>query len=529
MKNFSLLVCFSLLCTIALKSNAQSTSWFLSASSTAAINIQKVVLLQDNSIVLTGTTPDPNDSSFYQLSYFLVARIAEDGTVMWAKKSTEPGYTINGMNVINDEIYVSLNYMNYDSAILKSEIMKLDLFGNVSNTISIVTQAYGQYAENKFLKLPDNNIVLLRSMFYEFEIQCFDPNLNLLWSRRVQDSTAGKNPAMNICLDNSGNLFICGKRESSLELLSMTTTGQFIFGKTFDDSTMLSYLRAYNVFPVSDGYIIQGMLGLYAGSSFVVKTNVQGDIIWMKNIEDANNSNYNFSITNGYALQNGHFIFSGNTMNGRNVIGEMDDQGNIVWSKMLEANGISYYSSAALSLNGNNIASTYSKNIYPYGDGTALLKTNIGFFSSADVCGFIANSVTASDLVIGFTVNNVTASHLIDFPSTYSNEIISLYDFTEGIDIMEICSNVGVINVESNHSFGIYPIPASDILKIHFDNPSMVSSLNIYDVLGKLIFSLGDVSKSELSVPVTDLASGVYSIRIESKGNSFRQKFVVQH
>lgn len=526
MKKIFLFNCVMLITALSFNVNAQSTSWFLSGTN-QAMNIQQTIQLADHSMIIAGNMPDPADSSFYPATYLVVARISSDGSIIWARKSIETGFSINGMSEINNQLFISYDLTNYDSLTTRSEIMKMDLSGVVIKNISMNSD-YGQYAQNKFLLMPNNNFLMLRSVFYEIEVQCFDSDLNIVWSKRVGDSSVTKNPAMNFCLSNSGDVFICGKRESSLEFITISPQGQFISGRTFDDPSMSTYLRAYNVFPVADGYIIQGMLSMISGNTFMIKANEQGDIVWMKYMQDANNIDYNFVISNGAALQNGNFVFTGFTYNGKNVIGEMNADGNIIWSKINDENAY-YGSTSPLSVNGNTIVTAYQKNIYPYGNGLALLSASRNDFLNDQVCDFVDNSISLSELVFDYDVNNVPAGYFVDLPAAYNTENINMIDFTSGLDIMELCSNVGIHNIENQNAVSVYPVPATETVTLHLGNPSGISAIQIYDVLGQLMWSENKISKSEFNIPVTDFPAGVYSFTINQNGSLITEKFVVQH
>ena len=515
---------------MAVKVNAQSTSWFL-CGTTNVMHIQFTTQLPDQSMIIAGLLPEVNDSSFYQYSYLVIARISATGNILWARKSTATGYAVNGMNAFNNDVFISYDVSNYDSLTTKSALMKLNLNGDVIKNITMDGASYyGQYGQNKFLMLPNNNLVFMRSVFYQMQIQCFDTDLNLVWSRDEEDSTAGKNPAMNMCLDNSGNLFICGKRENSLEILSITPAGELLFGKIYNDTTMLSYLRAYNVFPLTDGYLIQGMLGLYAGSSFMIKTNLQGDILWMKNLVDGENSTYNFCINNGAVLQNGHFIFAGSTYTGRSMMGEMDVDGTIIWSKILEGASGYYYSVVPpVSVVGDRIVTAYLKDIYPYGSGLALLSATIADFSADNVCDYVSNNIVTEEINFAYTITNVPAASLVEFPVTYALEAALFTDCTSELNIVEICSNVGVNTLASDASVSIFPVPASDVVTVHLTNFQTTESVKIYNVLGELVWNENHFTAADYMIPVSVFPSGIYSAFIQQAGELSTHKFVVQH
>jgi len=60
---------------------------------------------------------------------------------------------------------------------------------------------------------------------------------------------------------------------------------------------------------------------------------------------------------------------------------------------------------------------------------------------------------------------------------------------------------------------------------------NMVEKLQIYDALGSLVtckISVHNIG-SKLQLDVTDLLDGVYYLRLESKGELFSTKIIIQH
>ena len=135
----------------------------------------------------------------------LISRIASSGTILWAKKIESDYWRILGLTEFNNQLFMS--YSNTD-IIPKSYLMKMDLDGNFIKNISIDNDQQ-LYTQNKFLKMSNNTFVFLRSLYSQFQVQCFDADLNLLWCKVsiAPDLDSDKNPATNVCLDNSGNIF----------------------------------------------------------------------------------------------------------------------------------------------------------------------------------------------------------------------------------------------------------------------------------------------------------------------------------
>ncbi|MCK5462577.1 MAG: T9SS type A sorting domain-containing protein [Bacteroidales bacterium] len=81
---------------------------------------------------------------------------------------------------------------------------------------------------------------------------------------------------------------------------------------------------------------------------------------------------------------------------------------------------------------------------------------------------------------------------------------------------------LSVNNVFSNN-YNIYTIPANDVL--HIDGLSTNSRLSVYSISGKELMNVEAVNSIAL-LSISDLAQGVYFLKISEKGNSEILKFV---
>ena len=83
----------------------------------------------------------------------------------------------------------------------------------------------------------------------------------------------------------------------------------------------------------------------------------------------------------------------------------------------------------------------------------------------------------------------------------------------------------------SNSRIKCIPNPGDNILMILGLENNMVEKLQIYDALGSLVtckISVHNIG-SKLQLDVTDLLDGVYYLRLESKGELFSTKIIIQH
>jgi hypothetical protein len=88
---------------------------------------------------------------------------------------------------------------------------------------------------------------------------------------------------------------------------------------------------------------------------------------------------------------------------------------------------------------------------------------------------------------------------------------------------------LGIHDEWKEESLTLYPVPAREVLNIHFENmPGSITSIEITDVLGRFIENVPvDTSNDTIVKNVSNLQSGVYFLKIEVGEGSLTKRFVV--
>lgn len=88
----------------------------------------------------------------------------------------------------------------------------------------------------------------------------------------------------------------------------------------------------------------------------------------------------------------------------------------------------------------------------------------------------------------------------------------------------------GIGNVQVFEELAVWPNPAADQLTISFNSTiTGNTTISIFDLNGRIVRTLNSTfnkGTNTLTIPVADLANGMYSIRIENNGNSIAHRFV---
>ncbi len=82
-------------------------------------------------------------------------------------------------------------------------------------------------------------------------------------------------------------------------------------------------------------------------------------------------------------------------------------------------------------------------------------------------------------------------------------------------------------NLIQDEDFVISPNPSKDKLNIKFQSVNEDLNLEVFDVLGKLIYR-GEITQLESSVNVSNWKSGVYLVRISNNKITHTKRFIKQ-
>jgi len=89
--------------------------------------------------------------------------------------------------------------------------------------------------------------------------------------------------------------------------------------------------------------------------------------------------------------------------------------------------------------------------------------------------------------------------------------------------IIKYTNDIGIDEVENNFNVSIYPNPTNDIVNIEIPNVNEPVNINIFDLEGKLIYSLHNVRDKNTVLNLKDFSSGEYIMELK---NSKIQKVI---
>jgi hypothetical protein len=130
--------------------------------------------------------------------------------------------------------------------------------------------------------------------------------------------------------------------------------------------------------------------------------------------------------------------------------------------------------------------------------------------------GYVSYSITPKNsLPDGAPVIN-TAHIYFDFNQPVAtNTVLNTIDYIMGIDAIQ------------NNDLKIYPNPANDkiVVEVSYQNPSVNNKLSIFDIHGQLLMQK-QIDKLKTEIDISELARGIYFLRIENRSELYVRKFI---
>ena len=119
-----------------------------------------------------------------------------------------------------------------------------------------------------------------------------------------------------------------------------------------------------------------------------------------------------------------------------------------------------------------------------------------------------------------FSPTNAGAgNHTVNYNFTNSNGCSGSANINFTVSI---CTG---INEFESKLISVYPNPAKDLINIELNNLSEMSKIEMYDVIGKLVYSV-QTKDSLIPINVNELNNGVYTIRIINNQSSYLKRFI---
>jgi hypothetical protein len=399
---------------------------------------------------------------------------------------------------------------------------------------------------------------------------------NVTWSKSA--SGTSYNEASAVATDLSGNVFVAGSFSNSSILFGATTlsnagaTDLFIVkydasgtelwangagGANAEGVTSIAADVFGNVFIAGSFYsstLSFGSLTLNVGGysdAFLAKYNSSGTVLWANGAGgtsyDAANSVATDALGNAYLA--GSFNSSQISFNtpGFNLINfstpeydifisKYDPAGNVTWSKKEGGTLSDYAYSIAVNTSGNFFLAGYFNSASLALDTFNLANTGLAdlFVAKHDT----SNSVlwvkgatgTSNDYGYAVTVDNSDNVYVAGaFQSSTLDFSASTISISAGMDMFLAKLPGGanaLVEFTEGNELSAFPNPANNNVTIQ--TQTIAGRIDLFDMTGRIVTSQQPVSAST-TIQTSDLAEGVYLLRIRNGNSVITKKLVVAH
>jgi hypothetical protein len=180
---------------------------------------------------------------------------------------------------------------------------------------------------------------------------------------------------------------------------------------------------------------------------------------------------------------------------------------------------------ATTSADGSTVTLTFDMNI----DGATISASNFAILvnSKAEV---IAGAIIASsdskkiELTLSQAIPNSKASVTVAYTSGTLKAL-------SGSDVaafgpVTVTNNVKTGINKYGISMRIYPNPVVDVINIQ--SSTVFNTIDLFDLTGRKIKEIPNISNNTISIPVSDISKGVYILSVKSNSGVFSQRITIE-
>lgn len=144
------------------------------------------------------------------------------------------------------------------------------------------------------------------------------------------------------------------------------------------------------------------------------------------------------------------------------------------------------------------------------------------------VTGYIWNFGDGTPTVTGNMVQHTyTNNGIYTVTVTLQGDCDDDAQKTRTVDVFDASGNTGINTVDNNKELILYPNPARDVVVIENKKNYRMKQVTLYNVVGQVISSNVADSPDKHKINTTGLASGMYTIRIETDKGMVTRKFEI--
>lgn len=459
-----------------------------------AINVYSVDTIPENlGYIISGNKHTP------QVSYNYLLKTDIAGDLEWYQEYDNPiGYRCTAGNTADGGFYLLSS--SFDSLLNKPilTLVKTDSNGTVlwakSYAYMLVPEIHG------FIKQTMDSGFILSS---EWGTIIKTNSLgDTLWTRiieNIQISSIFQSKDSSFMI--TGTLFTQSPNYYGL-LFKLDPRGNLLWAKTFKDGNSIQGLG--NIIESENGdYTFFGTTNINP-KLYLLKINSNGDTLFTKSILSSAYTRCSKIVQD---MDSGYSIFSRVNNSDSSILIKTDPVGNILWSRV-------YDNVSSIDIQKTSDSGYVFVGYNP--TGFSLVKTDVNGISGCNEY-LISLATDTTTIEIANTILTISSGCILN------NAYVTSFDDTP--TVTTLCSSIGIFENLKLHSFVVSPNPTLGKIEIECDD-SKIESVEIFNLLGEIIFTDTEIKSSQLIVDCRLFQRGIYFVRVQTENGNAVQKLI---
>ena len=462
----------------------------------------------DNGYMLAGETAGEG----------LIVKIDSQGNYEWAKKYSATSH-FNDIKSTADSAFVIIGVSNNDESIC----MKLSILGDtiwqtkISGSTSLSPLSFEPTFDGGTIicGYKEENSAPYTKVF----VAKLDSNGNLEWSKYyVAGNDANFGHSIHQVSDSG--YIVSGFMENLLFdpgtfIMKLNSAGEIIWSKELYDNV---YQFACN----ADFIITNDGLVFYSDYApfFLIKTDLDGNIIWSKNIENLGGNLSLYDSPNRiHSTHDGGYCLVDGSCFGSAVI-KIDSMGNLIFAKYVDLIAVDSRETAdhGIIIVGNGPMCGLKTDDYLIPQIGVIKTDSLGF---SPLCVYDNLNYPPVDYLLSETVIDVDSSSDA-VGSSFATDVVSISMF----DNEGCVAQAGDISQQNNEqSISIYPNPAENI--VHIESKSEIEFLRLTNFSGKLLL-IRFANASDFDLDLSQYSQGIYLLTMKQTDQLIHKMIVKQ-
>jgi hypothetical protein len=465
----------------------------------------------------------------------LAMKIDQGGNILWNRKIGNVDVTrFNCIAATHDSCFVMAGYtmdtVNWGNVIF---CVKMDANGDTLWTRTI--DAGESVVAYSVQETSDHGIILAghtshtSAPYSSIVVVKLDSAGNLSWNNLISAGAAALY-GYSIRVTTDGGFIIAGEMNTfspysgAACLLKLTSSGAVSWSKKIAPGTN-DYLSGLDVVETTNGYLF--LASSFSDGMKIIKTNLSGNYEWGKTF-DIYSGGYMTDVPRPklHPTFDGGYIFMTTAMWGFNPMIKIDASGNFLWGQTLafigmdlvESNDHGYLALGNGPVMGVIMAPTDRPQI-------GIIKTDSSGNGTDCLYPTAMNTISYPAVLSTFPADSTTGVTLTWSRPAVAGTELSIYE-----GCVAITGSVTDIRQEGN-PFRVSPNPSDGLIHITLSQPDHqpLLALNIYNVMGELVFQYDRPVNDRLTVDLRSQPNGIYYGRAMIGGKLFVKKILICH